>query len=352
MELSKQIAAQIVKAVHEVVGNDINLINAAGIIIGSTNPQRMGTFHEAGHSAIESGTPVFVDKTHNFKGTQSGINYPIFLEGTPVAAIGITGNPRDLKQFGFLITKITEVFLKEQQLNNELLSENRSLHYLVTSLIYDNIQNQKQLQMLFEKYQINPAKDYAVLSIKMHDISLEQSLRFYFSALGCRLSLYLYPNEWTVVFDRETFSLFSPEEFCCKYEGRLHAGMGPFGSLYLLSQSYHSAQIARGHASQLNAVFCNAEDISLEFILESLPKNIQRLYSEHILKPLNEKEQDILKTYFLKNLSLKEASEELFIHKNTLQYQLDRITEKTALNPRIFKDAFILQFALLCHHEI
>lgn len=348
MELSKQLASQIVKAIYEVVGNDINLINASGIIIGSTNAGRIGTFHEAGYEAIKSRTPVFADDDHNFKGTQNGINYPIFLEGTPVAVIGITGKPDELKQFGFLITKITEVFLKEQQLNEELLSENRSIHFLVTSLIYDNIQNQKQLENLLEKYQTDPSGEYAVLSIKMADTALEPSLRFYFAAIGCRLSVYLYPSEWVVIFDRDTYRLFSPDEFGTKYKERVHSGMGPFGPLYQLSQSYHSAQIARRHAVQLNTEFCNIEDISIEYVLESLPDQIQMLYAEHILKPLNDKELHILKTYFTCNLSLKESSEALFIHKNTLQYQLDRIFEKTGLNPRLFQNAFLLQFALLC----
>lgn len=348
MELSKQLASQIVNAVYEVVGNDINFINSAGIIIGSTNPQRIGTFHEAGYQAIREKKPVFVDKGHTFKGAQDGINYPIFLEGAPIAVIGITGDPEELKQFGFLITKITEVFLKEQQLNEELLSENRSLHYLVTSLIYDNVQNPRQLDALLDKYQISPSKEYAALSIKMQDTTLEPSLRFYFASLGCRLSLYLYPNEWVVIFDKESYNQFSPKEFSRKYKDRLHAGMGPFVLLYQLDQSYHSAQIARGRARQLNTTLCNIEDISIEFVLESLPANIQRLYYEHILAPLSEKELHVLKTYFIHNLSLKDTSEALFIHKNTLQYQLDRITEKTGLNPRVFRDAFPLQFALLC----
>lgn len=348
MELSKQLASQIVNAVYEVVGNDINLINASGIIIGSTNPKRIGTFHEAGYQAIRLGVPVIVDNENSYQGAQCGINYPIFLEGAPIAAIGITGNPDELKQFGFLTTKITEVFLKEQQLNEELLSENRSLHYLVTSLIYDNIQNPKQLETLLRKYQVDPAGEYAAVSIKMLDTTLERSLRFYFSNLGCRLSLYLYPNEWVVILNREIYSHFSPQEFSAKYQKQLYAGMGPFVPLYQLSQSYHSAQTARKHARQLNTVFCNIEDISIDFVLESLPPHIQKLYSDHILSPLNEKELHILKTYFIHNLSLKDASEALFIHKNTLQYQLDRITEKTGLNPRIFQDAFLMQFALLC----
>lgn len=113
MMLSKQLACQIVEAVHAVVGNDINLINSSGIIIGSTNQQRIGTFHEAGYEVVKTGVPISVEEGHRFQGALNGINYPIFLEETPIAAIGITGNPEELKRFGFLITKITEVFLKE-----------------------------------------------------------------------------------------------------------------------------------------------------------------------------------------------------------------------------------------------
>ena len=127
--------------------------------------------------------------------------------------------------------------------------------------------------------------------------------------------------------------------------------MGPFVPLFQLSQSYQSAQIARRHARQLNTVFCNIEDISIEFVLESLPVHIQRLYSEHMLNPLTEKELHVLNTYFINNLSLKDTSDALFIHKNTLQYQLDRIAVKTGMNPRIFQDAFSLQFALLCRNQ-
>lgn len=347
MELSRQLAAQIVSAVFEVVKNDINLMNASGIIIGSTNPERVGTFHEAGYQAILRGAPVIVEDEHSFRGAQRGINYPIFAETAPVAAIGITGPPGELEKFGFLVTKITEVFLKEQQLNKELLSKSRSLHYLVTSLLYDNIKDQKQLEMLLDRYGLDREGEYAALTIKMENTSLEQSLRFYFKALGCPLSIYLYPSEWAVIFDREGFERFSPADFACKYDKHLHSGMGPFGPLYRLNHSYQSAVAARRHARRLNAVYCNSEDISIEFVLESIPPDIRRLYWGHILKALTEREIHLLKAYFGRNLSLKETAEALNIHKNTLQYQLDKITEKSGLNPRIFQDAFLLKFALL-----
>lgn len=348
MEISKKLASQIVNAVYEVVKTDTNLINPSGIIIGSTNEKRIGTFHAAGAYAIEHGIPVFVDNKHPFLGAKDGINYPIFLADTAIAAIGITGNPEELKPFGFLITKITEVFLKEQQLNQQMVSRDRALHYLITSLIYDNVPNQRQLDQLVREYGLNNEEEFAVLSVKLKDTSLENSLRFYFHSIGCRLSLYLYPNEWVVIFSRQIFQQFRPEEFSSRYKGQVSAGFGDFGTLYQISHSYNNALIARKHAQNQNLEFCDIGNISIEFILESIPSDIQHTYADRILNALSEKELRILKTYFSNNMSLKDTAASLFIHKNTLQYQLDRITDKTGLNPRTFHDAFLLQFALYC----
>lgn len=347
MQISKKLASQIVIAISEVVKSDINLINSSGMIIGSTDEKRIGTFHAAGYQAVHTGLPVTVDGRHPFAGAKAGINYPIILAGSPLAAIGITGCPDDLEQFGFLITKITEVFLKEQQLNEEMLSESRLLHYLITSLIYDNMQNPKQVEDLLIKYQINPADEFAVLSIKLIDPHLEKTLRFFFSNIGCRLSLYLYPNEWVVIFDQGCFQAFCSQQFITTFEGKLAAGLGPFGTLYQISQSYNHALIARKHAQKLQMTFCSSEQISIAFVLESLPGDIQNLYAKQTLQMLTEKDLLLLQTYFTNNLSLKDTATALYIHKNTLQYQLDRITEKSGKNPRNFQDAFLLQLALL-----
>ena len=61
---------------------------------------------------------------------------------------------------------------------------------------------------------------------------------------------------------------------------------------------------------------------------------------------LSEKDRKILKTYFSNNMSLKETSKYLYLHKNTLQYGLDKIWKNTGYNPRDFRDAAILYFGL------
>lgn len=348
MEISKNLASQIVEAVYEVVKKDTNLIQPSGLIIGSTDSSRIGTYHAAGAYAIKQGIPVYVDPEHPFQGARGGINYPIFLDTQAIAAIGITGNPEELKAYGFLITKITEVFLKEQKLNQEMLSKDRALHYLITSLIYNNIPNQTQFDALIREYALDPSLDYAALSIRFQDASLEPSLRFYFASIGCPLSLYLYPNEWVVLFHRTQLERFHPDDFSARYRGAVAAGLGDFVPLYQIFRSYANAQIARKHAQRQQLDFCDIQDISIEFLMESIPADMKSIYANRILGKLTEKERSILLAYLSNDLALKETAEQLFIHKNTLQYQLERIAEKTNLNPRHFQDAFLLQFALLC----
>ena len=150
MEITKELATQIVTAIYEVVKRDINFIDPDGRIIGSSDQKRIGDFHQAGAYAAKEKKRMIVDEEHPFEGARPGINYPIFLENQVLGVIGITGDPKELDAYGFLITKITEVFLKEQKLNEELLSKDRALQYLIQSLIHGDLKDPERMKDLME----------------------------------------------------------------------------------------------------------------------------------------------------------------------------------------------------------
>ena len=52
--INQDTAQQIVSAVKDVCGYDINYISTSGVIIASTNEKRIGDFHEAGYMAARS----------------------------------------------------------------------------------------------------------------------------------------------------------------------------------------------------------------------------------------------------------------------------------------------------------
>ncbi|WP_202081059.1 PucR family transcriptional regulator [Caldalkalibacillus salinus] len=61
------------------------------------------------------------------------------------------------------------------------------------------------------------------------------------------------------------------------------------------------------------------------------------------------KDQDLLHTiqvFLQENLNISEAAKQLFIHRNSMQYRLDKFTEKTGMDIRKFEDAVKVHLAI------
>jgi DNA-binding PucR family transcriptional regulator len=62
---------------------------------------------------------------------------------------------------------------------------------------------------------------------------------------------------------------------------------------------------------------------------------------------LSREQIQTLETLFARQLNVSEAARQLYLHRNTLIYRLDKLTEETGLDPRQFPDAVLLQLFLL-----
>lgn len=72
----------------------------------------------------------------------------------------------------------------------------------------------------------------------------------------------------------------------------------------------------------------------------------------HLLSPLDAEPEllDTLQAFFGENCRPLAAAARLGLHRNTLNYRLDKITSLTGLNPRVFDDAVQIRLALLIRH--
>ena len=89
----------------------------------------------------------------------------------------------------------------------------------------------------------------------------------------------------------------------------------------------------------------------LERIIDLIPaeqreKLIQDFHSGNRGESLDEETMETIRVFFRNDLSITAASRELFIHRNTLIYRLDKIRRDTGLDLRTFEDAVI--FRLIC----
>jgi DNA-binding PucR family transcriptional regulator len=88
----------------------------------------------------------------------------------------------------------------------------------------------------------------------------------------------------------------------------------------------------------------------LEQLLENLEEEAVEQFLAHLRAPEMFQEKEMRKTVetFLKlNLNVSETARQLFIHRNTLLYRLDRLKQETGLDLRQFEDAVLAKIALL-----
>ena len=127
--------------------------------------------------------------------------------------------------------------------------------------------------------------------------------------------------------------------------------VGPFQSnLKNLHQYYQSilnaAQFAVHYSNK--PVMTYVEAVPFVFI-DQTSEDLRRTISEMILQEyINDEETlKMIETFVKCNLNMTETSKELHMHRNSLQYRLDRFYEKTGIDVRQFQQAITVYLALL-----
>ncbi len=117
-------------------------------------------------------------------------------------------------------------------------------------------------------------------------------------------------------------------------------------NLYNLKLAYNEASIAL----DLVDVFSKERiygfnQNKLDLIINGL-KNA-RLNIDDWLYKLDDEDTATIQTFLDVNLNMAEASRNLYLHRNTLLYRLDKINKKTGLDIRNFDDALVMRIYLL-----
>lgn len=354
-KIKLRFAQEIVDAVKEVVDKNINFIDINGIIIASTDKERINTFHEAGYKSISTLKNITVNGDNEYKGAKKGINYPIVINNEAVGSIGITGEPDEVSRFGFLVTKITEIFIKEQQLNYKYESDKHRINHVVKSLIYDSIEDKNEIENILDEFGIELEQKFAVVIFKISKFDdvrelekVENDIKSVLKDIGNIFKIYVYPNEFIALVNEVKYDKLRKIYMSTlkKYEGSLTGGVGRLKDLYDTNKSYSEARSALKYSAKNHEILTYFDTLSLELILESIDEDIKNQYVDKVLKDLDEDERELLRSFYRNDMSLKSTSEELFIHKNTLQYRLEKIYQKTGFNPRSFNEAVVFYLAL------
>lgn len=342
-------AQQIVEAVHDVSGCPINYISPSGTILASTNSARIGTYHEIGYRACQQGKTLEVQEDNVYEGSQKGINIPFQYHGNILGAIGITGEPDAVRKYGHLALRIMRLLMRERELEASKEVRRAEFSYIARALLHGETLNSSFLQNFLESQHMNPDDRYRVLLIQLliHDRSmnittLESDIETAISSCRESFFAYDYPSRYYLILSENSYTK-NRSNLMSLASDSVHIAAGTSHHLSNLNRSYQNAVLTM---KAQNQSFCEFESLDLELLFSNLSAPAYEAFLNKTIASLSEKDRHLLNVYFANNLSLKNSSEELFIHKNTLQYQLNRIASKTGKDPRVFSDAAALYLGL------
>ena len=74
---------------------------------------------------------------------------------------------------------------------------------------------------------------------------------------------------------------------------------------------------------------------------------IEEIFKDIRIEDFDEETLNTINKFFEKSLNVSETSRQLYIHRNTLVYRLDKLQKNTGLDVRVFDDAITFKIALM-----
>lgn len=130
-------------------------------------------------------------------------------------------------------------------------------------------------------------------------------------------------------------------------------------SLHELARSFKEAQAALkiGSIFEVDKSIISYDNLGLGRLIYQIPENLCKLFLKEVFKmgsieALDSEYLLTIQKFFENNLNVSETSRQMFVHRNTLVYRLDKIQKVTGLDLTKFDDAIILKFAMLVNRYL
>ncbi|NYF25246.1 sugar diacid recognition domain-containing protein [Sporosarcina sp. JAI121] len=397
MKILERIAQDIVEKTSEILQYPISITDKAGYIIGASDKSRIGIFHQPSLEVVKKNS--MVDCKYEIENKiLPGVSVPIKFNNSVVGVLGIVGDPREVDSYGQLVKnqvemmlqeafgkelselkdKITEVFvhqvihIKENEGNEHILQYSTlldvNLHIDRVCLLIDitnlseRISAEKGNDGLFEDFPLQyfqrDVLDFLNLILNDNKEDIVSVLNFERFIIIKSLPYQQSYVNFISDLDEKVAKLNSFLERKYQLTALISVGDVSHGIMGV-STSYTNAKKA------MNIGIHSKKDATIhlynerEMMLRLLPKELSPDYQEkiqNIISPLLEHDNyEILSSTFTDyckyNMNLSETSRNMFIHRNTLIYRLERIKEITSLNPGDFKHCMLLYTAIQCYEE-
>jgi len=365
--LSTELAQDIVTRTMRIIPYNVNVMDANGSIIASGNPARIGELHAGALLALAKKLTVEVDdaSARNMHGAQPGINLPLTVHGQLCGAVGLSGAPDEVRQFGELVRLTAEMILEQAQLAGELQRNARYREALVLNLINGEHANPADLAAWARRLDVQFERQHVVYLLELDDSNAAatdlQALQLRLQARApALLTAAAGPHELVLLdfydapgpgHDKQLLALAALLRELCPQPHKLTMGIAMQG-MEGVATSYQSAKTAArlGRARHPRRHQYSYYDHVLPVLLSGLNSGWQAAQLRAPMEKLGKNRDMLQRTlacWFAHDGHPAATAEALHIHRNTLDYRLRRVGEITGLNLTRLEDRFLLYISVL-----
>ncbi len=359
MELDKRVAKSIVENVMKGIDHNINIMDSTGVIIASGNKKRIGTLHEGALIAITRGSEFIADeKSIKFlNNTEEGINVVIKNRDEIVGVIGITGNNKLVEKHIKLIKIMAEIYIEDRRILEEVSLQKEFKEKLIINLLLNknvNIPPNYTLKILEKRFSavgVMEIRDGELINDREIDKLKNMSeINTCIRLNGSEVVFILSDNKIDKI---ENKILETIKKIQSLYKYRIYIGNIYEGenSVY---NSYKSICKLR-EIKDTNAVML-ASDYIYEMLIwdirdSKLKKKVIETWNGFLNRDKSNELENTLIKFYHNDCKSSVTAQQLDIHRNTLDYRLNKIYEITKYHPKNIKSLSILMMARQLHSK-
>ena len=356
--LEPALAQKFIDKIAKHLEYNLNIMNDKGVIIASKDPSRIGNFHQVAYEML-NGTlrSGIVKEGQKYLGTIPGVNLFIDYKNKHMGVICVSGNPDTVNTFSELVKISMEAMLEyEFHMERERAKENKAEQFLYYLLLEENVDisiantMSEELEIkkdilrtcIIIKYNseyssskivealvnaeghsnqdiITIAKNDDILMFKAINIERTEAIKDY------RQIITEYINDFIKKLSDE-----NKENKMSLTVGSLQDDIGKYRESYL-----HAQELGLQIKGKKGIYFFN------DYILDYCRRiatikaydNIFRVYNSLFNEQERKSIAEMVEVLSKNNYNIVNSSKELFIHRNTLLFRLNKIKDELNIDP-------------------
>lgn len=341
--LLDEVAKELVEVTSSLVGGrTINIMNTDGVIIASTEHHRIGSYHQGAREALRTGKVVNIrkDQLEQYPGAKEGCNMPLRVNGDIIGVVGIYGNPEEIQDVAHLLEVYATKYYQLEAVLRPRISEGVLRGQLLSSLISPSNTAMSAAHTLMDTLKIQFRFPLYTLVISSPEgLGLPQNAEKLYRVLDRMNTLDKHTDVWGIAEEHMVVLCSHQEErtvqrlFSLAEQGyRVSMGI-PSGSLWEIRDAYHQAVVLDTYSEEDKNDIRKILSYSQYLLSSTAMKEAAFLQDMHrrLLQSFREEELGAMlqsiKTYYDCSRSVSCAAQQLYIHKNTLQYRVRRVLE-------------------------